>query len=40
MSNVERTTSWQQIQLGVKDAERLIVRKEYNLVMDKARQVL
>lgn len=40
MSNVERTTSWQQIQLGVKDAERLIVRKEYNLVMVKARQVL
>lgn len=40
MSNVERTTSWQQIQLGVKEAERLIVRKEYNLVMVKARQVL
>ena len=40
MSNMERTTSWQQIQLGVKEAERLIVRKEYNLVMVKARQVL
>lgn len=40
MSNMERTTSWQQIQLGVKDAERLIARKEYNLVMVKARQVL
>ena len=33
MSNVERTTSWQQIQQGVKEAERLIARKEYNLVM-------
>ena len=31
MSNVEKTTSWQQIQQGVKDAERLIARKEYNL---------
>lgn len=40
MSNMERTTGWQQIQLGVKDAERLIARKEYNLVMVKARQVL
>ena len=40
MSNVERTTSWQQIQQGVKEAERLIARKEYNLVMVKARQVL
>lgn len=40
MSNMERTTSWQQIQLGVKEAERLIARKEYNLVMVKARQVL
>ena len=40
MSNVERTTSWQQIQQGVKDTERLIARKEYNLVMIKARQTL
>ena len=40
MSNVERTTSWQQIQQGVKEAERLIARKEYNLVMVRARQVL
>ena len=40
MSNVEKTTSWQQIQQGVKDAERLIARKEYNLVMVKARQTL
>ena len=31
MSNMERTTSWQQIQLGVKEAERLIVRKEYSM---------
>lgn len=40
MSNVERTTSWQKIQQGVKEAERLIARKEYNLVMVKARQTL
>ena len=40
MSNVGRTTSWQQIQQGVKEAERLIARKEYNLVMVRARQVL
>ncbi|MGN0373563.1 MAG: SH3 domain-containing protein [Enterocloster sp.] len=40
MSNVERTTSWQLIQQGVKEAERLIARKEYNLVMVKARQTL
>ena len=32
MSNFERTTSWQQIQQGVKEAERLIVSKDYNLV--------
>ena len=30
MSNFERTTSWQQIQQGVKEAERLIVSKDYN----------
>ena len=40
MSNFERTTSWQQIQQGVKEAERLIVSKDYNLVMVKARQTL
>ena len=40
MSNFERTTSWQQIQQGVKEAERLIVSKDYNLVMVKARQIL
>ncbi len=40
MANVERTTSWQQIQQGMKEAERLIARKEYNLVMVKARQTL
>ena len=38
MSNLEHTTSWQQIQQGVKEAERLIVNKNYNLVMVKARQ--
>lgn len=40
MSNFERTTSWQQIQQGVKDIERLLGRNDYNLVMVKARQVL
>ncbi|MCC8025037.1 MAG: SH3 domain-containing protein [Clostridium sp.] len=40
MSNFERTTSWQQIQQGVKEIERLLGRNEYNLVMVKARQVL
>ena len=40
MSNFERTTSWQQIQQGVKEAERLIVSRDYNLVMVKARQTL
>ena len=40
MSNVERTTSWQQIQQGVKEAERLIARKEYNLVMVRAKSTL
>ena len=29
MSNLEHTTSWQQIQQGVKEAERLIVNKNY-----------
>ena len=40
MSNLEHTTSWQQIQQGVKEAERLIVNKNYNLVMVIARQTL
>lgn len=40
MSNFERTTSWQQIQQGVKEIEGLLERNEYNLVMVKARQVL
>lgn len=40
MSNLERTTSWQQIQQGMKEAERLIAGKNYNLVMVKARQTL
>ena len=40
MSNVERTTSWQRIQQGLREAEQLISRKEYNLVMVKARQTL
>lgn len=36
MSNFERTTSWQQIQQGVKEAEHLIVSRDYNLVMVKS----
>ena len=40
MSNLEHTTSWQQIQQGVKEAERLIVNKIISLVMVKARQTL
>lgn len=40
MSNFERTTSWQQIQQGVKEIERLLARNDYNLVMVRARQVL
>ncbi len=40
MSNFERTTSWQQIQQGVKEAERLIVRKITILLSVKARQTL
>lgn len=40
MSNMENTTGWQQIQQGMKEAERLMARKEYNLVMMKTRQVL
>ena len=37
MSNLEHTTSWQQIQQGVKEAERLIVNKNYNLVNGKSK---
>lgn len=40
MANMENTTIWRQIQTGVKETERLIGRKEYNLAMIKARQTL
>lgn len=40
MLNFERTTSWQQIQQGVKEIEQLLGRNEYNFAMVKARQVL
>lgn len=40
MENTERTTSWQKIQRGVKDTERLIGQKQYNAAMVKARQTL
>ena len=40
MANVENTTSWKQIQQGVRETERLIGHKECNLAMVKARQTL
>ena len=40
MANVENTTGWKQIQLGVRETERLIGHKEFNLAMVKARQTL
>ena len=40
MANVENTTSWKQIQQGVRETERLIGHKEFNLAMVKARQTL
>lgn len=40
MANVENTTIWRQIQQGVKETERLIGRREYNLAMVKSRQTL
>ena len=40
MENTGRTTSWERIQRGVKDTERLIGQKQYNMAMVKARQTL
>lgn len=40
MANVENTTMWKQIQLGVKEMERLMGHKDYNLAMIKSRQIL
>lgn len=40
MANMENTTGWKQIQQGLRDTERLIGRKEYNMAMIKARQTL
>lgn len=40
MANMENTTGWKQIQQGLRDTERLIDRKEYNMAMIKARQTL
>ena len=40
MASMENTTSWRQIQQGLRETERLIGRKEYNMAMVKARQTL
>lgn len=40
MANTNVNTSWEKIQLGVKDTERLIGQKDYNTAMVKARQTL
>ena len=40
MANMENTTSWKQIQQGLRETERLIGRKEYNMAMVKSRQTL
>ncbi len=40
MANMENTTIWRQIQQGLRETERLIGRKEYNMAMIKARQTL
>ena len=40
MDNTGRSTSWERIQRGVKDTERLIGQKQYNMAMVKARQTL
>ena len=37
---MENTTIWKQIQQGLRETERLIGRKEYNMAMIKARQTL
>ena len=40
MDNTGRSTSWERIQRGVKDTERLIGQKQYNMAMVRARQTL
>ena len=40
MANVDTSNSWEKIQKGVKETERLIGQKQYNLAMVKARQTL
>ncbi len=40
MENTGRTTGWEKIQRGVKETERLIGQKQYNMAMVKARQTL
>lgn len=40
MANVENTTIWRQIQQGLKETERLVERRDYNLAMIKSRQTL
>lgn len=40
MGTTEATSSWEKIRQGVKDAERLIGQKQYNLSMVKSRQTL
>ena len=40
MASVDTSSSWDKIQKGVKETERLIGQKQYNLAMVKARQTL
>lgn len=40
MANIDTSNSWEKIQKGVKETERLIGQKQYNLAMVKARQTL
>lgn len=40
MTNTQTTSSWKLIQDGVKETEKLLGQKEYNLAMIKARQTL
>ena len=42
MNNTDNpgTNSWEKIQSGVRDTERLIGQKKYNMAMIKARQTL
>lgn len=40
MGTTETTSSWEKIRQGVKDAEKLIGQKDYNLSMVKSRQTL